>query len=353
VIPARAVRITRPGEPEVLALADVELREPGPGELLVRVAAAGLNRADLLQRRGRYPAPGGAPPDIPGLEYAGTVQALGPAPPVTASAGASVSARARDAPFAVGERVMGIVGGGAMCTHLVVPADQVLAVPERLSLAEAAAVPEAFVTAWDALWLQGGLAAGEVALIHAAGSGIGTAALQLVRARGAVAAGTARSADKLARCAALGLQHALHVAPADREHPARFADALRAATGGRGADVILDTVGAAYLAENLAALAPRGRLVVIGLLGGAAGTLPLGALLAKRARVLGSVLRSRAPAERAALASGFARELLPLLADGTLRPVIHELLPMERVAEAHARMERDATFGKLVLTWGA
>jgi NADPH:quinone reductase-like Zn-dependent oxidoreductase len=247
---------------------------------------------------------------------------------------------------------MGIVGGGAMATELIVPADQALPVPERLSLPEAAAVPEAYLTAWDALWLQGALAAGEVALIHGAGSGVGTAALQLVRARGAVAVGTSRSADKLARCAALGLAHALHVPPADREHPAHFAQALRAAVGGRGADVILDTVGAAYLAENLDALAPRGRLVVIGLLGGATGTLPLGPLLAKRARLLGSVLRGRSAPEKAALAAGFARDVLPLFADGTLRPVIDEVLPMERVAEAHARMERDETFGKLVLAWG-
>jgi putative PIG3 family NAD(P)H quinone oxidoreductase len=341
VTATRAVRITRPGEPDVLALGALELRAPGPGELRVAVAAAGLNRADLLQRRGRYPAPADAPPDVPGLEYAGTVQALGP-PPHTGAHGT---------PFAVGERVMGIVGGGAMATELIVPAAQALPVPERLSLHEAAAVPEAFATAWDALWLQGELAQGEVALLHGVGSGIGTAAVQLVPARGAVSAGTSRSADKLARCTGLGLVHALHVPPADREHPARFAEALRAATRGRGADVILDTIGAAYLAENLEALAPRGRLVVIGLLGGATGALPLGALLGKRARVIGSVLRSRSASEKAALAAGFARHLLPLLADGTLRPVIDEVLPMERVAEAHARMERDATFGKLVLTW--
>lgn len=340
---ARAVRILRPGEPEVLALADVDVRAPGPGELLVDVAAAGLNRADLLQRRGRYPAPPDAPPDVPGLEYAGTVTALG-APPHTGAHGR---------PFAAGDRVMGLVGGGAMATHLVVPADRVLPVPAGLSLHEAAAVPEAFITAWDALWTQGGLSAGEVALVHGAGSGIGTAAVQLVRARGAVAAGTSRSADKLARCAALGLEHALLVAPADREHPARFAQALRDCTGGHGADVILDTVGAAYLPENVDALAARGRLVVIGLLGGATGTLPLGPLLARRARVFGSVLRGRPAQEQAALASAFASDVLPLLVHGTLRPVVDEVLPMERVAEAHARMERDATFGKLVLAWEA
>jgi NADPH:quinone reductase-like Zn-dependent oxidoreductase len=248
---------------------------------------------------------------------------------------------------------MGIVGGGAMATHLVVPADQALPVPQGMPLHAAAALPEAFVTAWDALWTQAGLSAGEVALVHGAGSGIGTAAVQLVRARGAVAAGTSRSAGKLSRCAALGLEHALHVAPSDREHPARFAQALRDRTGGHGADVILDTVGAAYLPENLDALAPRGRLVVIGLLGGASGTLPLGPLLAKRARVFGSVLRGRPPGEKAALASAFARDVLPLFVHGALRPVLDEVLPMERVAEAHARMERDATFGKLVLAWEA
>jgi len=337
---AHCVRITWPGGPGVLEPGTRQLRAPQRGELLVEVAACGLNRADVLQRQGHYPAPPDAPPDVPGLEYAGTVaemgqQAIGP-----------LGRR-----WQVGERVMGLVGGGALSSLLLVAADQALPVPEALSLEQAAAVPEAFVTAFDALLVQARLRAGEVVLVHAAGSGVGTAALQLARARGAAVAGTSRTADKLERCRALGLQHGLLVAAADRATPARFAEALVTATGGRLADVILDLVGAAYLDENLRALAPRGRMVCLGLLGGARVELPLARLLERRARVMGSTLRARPDDEKAVLAAAFCAQVLPLFGAGRLQPVVDAVLPMSEVAAAHERMERGDVFGKLVLRW--
>ena len=326
---ARAVVIRGAGDVDVLELADVPRPAPGPGEVLVEVAAAGLNRADCLQRRGLYPAPPGAPADIPGLELAGTVAELGPG--------------VRD--WAVGDRVMGITAGGAMASHVAVHERTLLRVPDRLTLEHAAAVPEVFMTAYDALVLQGGMGMGDDVLVHAAGSGVGTAAIQLVARAGARALGTSRTPDKLARCEALGLAAAIPV------QEKRFADAVRAETGGRGASIILDCVGAAYLEENVRALAVGGRLIVVGLLGGATGSLPLGLLLARRGRVLGTVLRSRPLEEKAALTRSFAGRALPLLADGRLVPVIDEVLPMDQVREAHARLERNESFGKIVLRW--
>lgn len=312
----------------MLELVDHEVRHPGAGEVLVRVAAAGLNRADCLQRRGRYPAPPGAPPDVPGLEYAGTVAEVGDGVRWPR----------------VGDRVMGVTGGGGMATHLIAHGREVVGVPEGLSLTDAAAFPEAFFTAYDAMFVQGGLGLGQVVLVHAAGSGVGTAAIQLALAAGATPIGTSRTADKLDRCRALGLEHAVHV------QGGRFSAEVRRVAPG-GAHLILDFVGAAYLPENLAAVASRGRVVVIGLLGGITGELPLGVLLAKRARIVGTVLRSRPLEEKASLARAVERDVVPLLASGRVRPVVEEVLPMERVAEAHARMERDETFGKLVLAW--
>lgn len=328
---ARCVLFSGAGGVEVIGIGEREVRAPGPGEIRVRVAAAGLNRADLLQRRGFYPAPPGAPADVPGLEYAGHVEALG-----------------EDVPeWKLGDAVMGIVAGGGMSTHVVVHAREAIPVPAGTSIDEAAAIPEVFLTAWDALFLQARMRAGQIVLLHAIGSGIGTAALQLARAVSAVPVGTSRTRDKLERARALGLTHAVEV-PAGAE-PA-FAAALEREVG-RGADVVLDTVGASYLAENVRALAPKGTLVVIGLLGGASGALPLGMLLGKRARVIGTVLRARPLEEKAALARTFAREAVPLFERGVLRPVLGEVMPMSRVSEAHAAMERDETFGKIVLRW--
>jgi putative PIG3 family NAD(P)H quinone oxidoreductase len=334
----RVVAIARPGGPEVLRVRTRELADPGPGELLVQVHAAGLNRGDVLQRRGLYPAPPGVVPDVPGLEYSGRVVSAGP------PAGDADALTWRP-----GDAVMGIVAGGAMATHLLVRADHALGVPAGLDLDEAAAAPEAWITAWDALLRQGALVPDEVVLIHAVTSGVGTAALQIAAASGAVVVGTGRDADKLGRCRTLeirhGLQHAVQVQDGE------FADEVRAAAGGRGADVILDLVGAAYLGENVKALARGGRLVVVGLLGGKRGELPLAPLLSKRARVIGTVLRSRSDGEKADLCRDFAREVLPGFAEGAFAPVVDSVMPMTDVAAAHARLERGDHLGKIVLRW--
>jgi NADPH:quinone reductase len=331
MIVAKAVVIEGKGEPDVLTLGTLQLREPGPAEVLVEVKAAGLNRADTLQRRGFYPAPPGAPAQVPGLEYAGVV----------AATGAEVRA------WKTGDRVMGIVAGGGMASHVVVHEREAIRVPAALSIEDAAAIPEVFLTAYDALFPQARLALGENVLLHAIGSGVGTAALQLARACGARALGTSRTQDKLERCRALGLQAEDGLLVADK----RFAQAVMERTAQRGADVILDSVGAAYLSENLAALAQRGRMVVIGMMGGGTGELPLGALLAKRACIMGTVLRARALEEKASLAQAFSRDALPLFERGVLRPVVDCVMPMSDVAEAHRRIERNDSFGKIVLAW--
>jgi len=279
-----------------------------------------------LQRRGFYPAPAGYPDDIPGLELAGTVESVGHG--VTT--------------FAPGDRVMAIIGGAGMATHAVLHERELLPVPADLSLEEAAAIPEVFLTAFDALFVQGGLRMGETLLMHAVASGVGTAALQLAHAVGARVVGTSRSAEKLERCTDLGLDHAVNTAEGT------FADALKALGG---ADLIVDTIGAKYLAENLGAVKTKGRIVVLGLMGGREGEIPLGLLLRKRVSLIGSVLRARPLEEKATLAQRFIAEALPLFGEGKLAPVIDEVLPMSAIGDAHARMERNETFGKLVLRW--
>lgn len=327
---ARAVRIKEPGGPEVLHIDRVPVDDPGAGQVLVEVAAAGLNRADLMQRRGLYPAPPGVPADVPGLEFAGRVAAVGDG--VTS--------------FTSGDAVMGIVGGGAMATHLLVHERELIRVPEGLALSHAAAIPEAFLTAYDALFAQADLAAGEHVLVHAVASGVGTAALQLARLAGARVIGTSRTEEKLDRCAELGLPHAVHV------KGGKFAEQARELTGGRGVEVVLDLIGGAYLEENLAALAVRGRMVTLGLMGGREANFPMGALLRKRLTLHGSVLRSRPLEEKAALAQTFASRIAPLFGEGgALQPVVDDVMPMTEIAEAHARMEKNDTFGKLVLSW--
>ena len=313
----------------MLEIAEVPQRPPGAGEVCVAVAAAGLNRADLLQRRGLYPPPADAPADVPGLEYAGTIAAVGE--------------DVRE--FSVGDRVMGLVGGGAMRTALVVHHREVMRMPEGMSFEEAAAVPEAFVTVWDALFLQADLTPGETALLHAAASGVGTAAMQLCRAAGVRTIGTARTASKLAQVKPLGLDEGVVA------QDGRFADAVLALTGPRGVDVVLDPVGHAYFEDNLRALAPCGRLVLLGLMGGAFGELSLAPILMKRLKILGTVLRSRPHEEKAQLTQSFARVVLPMFGRGLLRPVVDAVMPMHAIREAHARMERNDTVGKLVLTW--
>jgi NADPH:quinone reductase len=327
--PVKAVLITRSGGPEVLQLQDRPLPEPGPGQIRVRVRASALNRADLLQRRGHYPAPPGAPQDVPGLEYAGEVDAAG--------AGAGL--------WTAGERVMGIVGGGGHAEYVVVHEREAIRIPHTLSWEEAAAVPEVFITAHDALFRHLELAVGERLLIHAVGSGVGTAALQLARAAGATTLGTSRTASKLARAAELGLDVPIDASSGE------WAAAVERATGGGGAHAVLDLVGGDGLDANLRALAVGGRLVVVGTMAGATATLDLGTLLRKRIRIIGTVLRSRPIEEKIALAQDVSRGVLPLLASGRVRPVIDTVYPFARIAEAHRRMEANDTFGKLVLTW--
>jgi putative PIG3 family NAD(P)H quinone oxidoreductase len=322
----RAVVIARAGGPEVLEIHELPTPEPGPEQVRVRVRATALNRADLLQRMGLYPAPPGVRPDVPGLEFAGEVDAVGPG--VT---------RVRP-----GERVFGIVGGGSYAEYVVTHEQLLVHVPDALDHAQAAAVPEAFMTAHDALVTLGGARAGANVLVHAVGSGVGLAAVQLAHALHTTVFGTARSAEKLARAAQYGLNHGCA--------PERFAEAIGAMTMGRGVDVVIDFVGGPYLRDNLRVLAERGRLVVVGLMGGAREEIDLALLLRKRLTVVGTVLRSRSLEEKIAVTRTFEREVVPLLARGTLRPVIDSVLPIEKVREAHERMASNANFGKIVLT---
>jgi putative PIG3 family NAD(P)H quinone oxidoreductase len=324
----RAIVVREPGGPEVLELRGVPRPVPGKGEVRVRVAASGLNRADLVQRRGQYPAPPGWPQDIPGLEFSGTVEALGD------------GAEAR-----VGQRVMGIVGGGGYAEAVVLHARELVPVPDGMSLADAGAVPEVFMTAFDALFAQLHLAIGETVLVHAVGSGVGTAALQLARAAGARVIGTSRTAAKLERARELGLEHGVLTGAGD------WAQRVLELTGGRGADVILDLVGAPYLAGNQKAIAARGRMVVVGVTGGPKAEIDLRALMGKRATMVGTVLRARPLEQKIALARAFAERVVPGFAAGSLKPVIDGVYRPEQAADAHRRMEENETFGKLLIVW--
>jgi len=326
----RAIVITRPGGPEVLELREVRTPEPGPGQVRVRVAASGVNRADLLQRRGAYPAPAGWPADIPGLEYAGTVDALG--------IGASR--------FRVGDRVMGRVGGGGYAEQVVAAEPEVVPVPARLPLESAAAVPEAFITAHDALFTQLGLAAGETLLVHAVGSGVGTAGLQLAKAAGARVLGSGRGAGKLEQALQLGLDAAIQVSAGED-----WAEAVLRETGGRGVDAILDLVGGDYLRGNIRVLAPRGRLIIVGLVAGRTAELDMGAVLSRRLRIVGTALRSRSRGEKAATTAAFAHHVLPLLGEEAVKPIVDRAFPPEEAARAHERMEGNENFGKILIRW--
>jgi NADPH2:quinone reductase len=303
---------------------------PGRSEVRVRVAATAVNRADVLQVLGAYPAPADAPADIPGLEYAGVVDALGEG--VTE--------------LAIGDRVYGLVGGGSYAEYLVVHARAVARAPQRLSLGACAALPEAFLTAWDAMVDQGRLGAGDAVLVTAVGSGVGTAAVQIGRAVGATVVGTARSESKLERARALGLQHG--VVP----HEGRFAEAVRAAlsaTHPNGIDVGLELVGGSYVDEDIAVAAPRGRIVLVGLLAGRSGSLDLGAVLRKRLSLIGTVMRARPLEEKIGVAGVLARRLTPLFESGACVPTIDATFPLAEAAAAHARMASNEGFGKLVL----
>ena len=319
--------ITSPGPPEVLKVKDVPAPVPGPEDVLVQVRAAAVNRADLLQRRGRYAAPPDSPADVPGLEFAGEVARCGD--------------RVRS--LQVGDRVMGLVGGGAYAEQVAVHERLCMRVPPGLAWEAAGAVPEAFVTAFDALFRLGSLAAGEVALVQAAGSGVGTAAVQLARVAGARVIGLARTADKRLRLERLGVDLAPDPARPD------VAETILLGTRGEGVDLVLDLVGAAAWPLHERVLRERGRLVVVGLLGGARVEIDLGTLMRRRLTLVGTMLRSRSREEKAALIQEFAARILPLLTAGRVAPVVHCTFALEQAAEAHALMERDLNFGKIVL----
>jgi putative PIG3 family NAD(P)H quinone oxidoreductase len=324
----RAIVITTPGGPEVLALRDVPSPTPQRGEARVRIRATAVNRADLIQRMGAYPAPPDAPRDIPGLELAGEVDAVGEL--VTA--------------VKVGDRVFGLAGGGTYAEQVTVPERTLVRIPEGLSFNEAASLPEAFITAYDAMVTQARLAAGETVLIHAAGSGVGTAAVQIARAIGAFSIGTARTAAKLDRARPMGLGEAVVV-----EEGGKFAEQVNEITHGKGVDVVLDLVGGAYVAEDLACVAPRGRIVVVGLLAGMRADVDLGLLMRKRIEVRGTMLRSRPLEGKIEAANVLARNLAPLFATRALEPVIDRVFPLAQAGDAHRYVAGNEGFGKVVL----
>ena len=325
----RAIVITKPGGPEVLEDQERPLPEPGLGQIRVRVRASALNRADLHQRRGAYPAPAGASPDIAGMEYAGEVDALGPS--------ASL--------WQVGARVMGLVGGGGHAEYLCVHEREAMPVASNLSWEEAAAIPEAFLTAYDALVRQLDVRPGERLLIHAVGSGVGTAAVQVARVAGLKVLGTSRSLAKLERAKELGLD--VGIDTSSDSWPTRAEEA----TAGKGINAVLDLIGGSYLAASIRLLAPRGRLILVGLTAGRSAEVDLGMILNKRAHIVGTMLRSRSLEEKISLAREFSERMLPLFESGKLRPVIDRVFPFTEIRAAHQHMESDSNFGKIVLRW--
>lgn len=327
----KAIVISSYGGPETLQFRDVPDPIPGPEDLLVRVKATALNRADILQRMGQYPQPGPRPEfEIPGLEFAGEVLQAGP----------------RVEGFVTGDRVMGLLAGGGYAEQVVTHHRLAMRVPASLSWTEAGATPEVYITAHDAL-AQCGLVAGETVLVHAVGSGVGVAAIQVAKAMGAsLVLGTAGSSEKLARARELGLDVAINYREQD------FAAETLAATGGRGVDVILDVIGAEYWEKNMRSLAVRGRMVIVGLMGGAAAQANLGMLLSKRLQVRGTVLRARPLEEKALATRAFEKSVLPHIASGRIKIVADSVYPLAEAAEAHRRMEANANFGKIVLEVG-
>jgi len=325
----KAATIVSHGGVEGLEVREVEMpASPTADRVRVRVHAAALNRADILQRQGRYPAPPGVPQDIPGLEFAGEVDEVGK------------DVRA----WEPGQRVFGIIAGGAQAEYVVVPENTLAEIPANLDWAAAAAVPEAFITAHDALFTQAELQIGDSVLIHAAGSGVGTAAIQLARAMGARVYGTSRATDKLERAKSFGLDNAVVV-----NNPNDFVDAVRQWTNGQGVNIILDLVGGAYFEANVSALAPKGRLMLIGTTSGSQATLDFSTVMRKRLRITGTVLRNRSPEEKAAATRLFVNHVVPLLASGAVQPTIDSTYSLDEIRAAHARLESNKTFGKVVL----
>ncbi len=327
----RAISITKPGGPDVMQLVERPDPEPSRGEVRVRVRATAVNRADLLQRMGGYPAPADSPPDIPGLEIAGEVAAVGP----------GVDR------LKIGDRVFGLVGGGGYAEAVVSHERALAKIPDGMSFEDAAAVPEAFITAHDAIVTQAGLTSGETLLVHAVGSGVGTAATQLARVLGARVIGTARTQDKLDRARELGLDEG--IVPSASGNDPRFADAVRAVAPD-GANVVLELVGGGYFAEDLRCISMLGRLVLVGLMAGVRTEVDLGLVLRKRVRVFGTVLRARPLEEKISAMRAFEARVVPLFARGVLKPIVDAVMPLADAARAHKRMASNAGFGKIVLS---
>ncbi len=321
----RAAVVTEYGGPDVIVVTDVPEPTPGPDEILVRVAHSAVNRADTLQRMGRYPDPYRRGPEILGLEYAGSVAAIG----------------SRVTEWQPGDRVMGIESGSCNAELVVTHARQALPVPQSIQSTEAAAIPEVFLTAWDALVVQGGLTSGRWALVHAGASGVGTAAIQIAKAIGARIAVTC-SAGKIAACQALGADVVLERSPAD------WAAELKRAVP-QGVDTVLDVVGGDEVNRNLASIRPQGTIVQVGLMGGGSTSVNVGLLLVTRAHWVGTTLRSRPLEQKVAICQRFASEVLPLFDAGALQPVIDSRYPLDSIADAHRHMEANANVGKILI----
>jgi NADPH2:quinone reductase len=330
----RAIVITSHGGVDGIGVREVESPPtPVADRVRVRVHAAGLNRADILQRRGSYPAPPGYPQNIPGLEFAGEVDAIGD----------------EVRTWKIGDRVFGIIAGGAQAEFVVVPETNLARIPPELDWVQAGAMPETFITAHDALFTRAGLDMGERVLVHAAASGVGTVAIQVAHASGATVYGTSRTAEKLERIRDLNIGLDASVAVGDT--PAKFVEAARNWTAGAGVDVILDLVGGNYFSANLDALASHGRLICVGTMAGAKSEIDIGLLLRKRVTIIGTMLRGRSIEEKADATRLFASSVLPLVSRGAIRPVIDRVYPVDEIREAHERMESNAGFGKIVLTF--
>ncbi len=326
----RAIVIDGVGGPEVLNVREVPTPELGGDQVRVRVRAAGVNRADLMQARGQYPAPPGAPSDIPGLEFAGEVDALGP--------GAAGGLK-------VGDRVFGIVAGGGLAEYVTLSERMAVPIPANLDFEAAAAVPEVFITALDALDARAELKPGERVLIHAIGGGVGTAAVQLAHAMGCMVFGTSRTIGKLHRAADFGLGLDVPIDSAQVD----FVEVVARETGGRGVHAVIDHLGGPAFEGNLAALGERGRLVLVGLLAGPMASVDLGLLMRKRITIVGTTLRSRPIEEKIAATRAFAERVVPWLARGIVRPVVDRAYPFEQVREAQERVRSNMGFGKVIL----
>jgi putative PIG3 family NAD(P)H quinone oxidoreductase len=325
----KAARIAGFGGPEVLEIRDVPRPQPGREDLLVRVRASALNRADLLQRQGKYPPPSGYPVEIPGIEFAGEIAEIGNAV----------------LKWKPGQRVFGLLGGAAQAEYIVTHQDLVAEIPENLDWTSAAAVPEAFITAHDALWIQAALRPGESVLINAVGSGVGLAAVQLVRALQAIPYGTSRTPSKLDQAKACGMEDGLVV----RDNFDHLLAAMDQLTRGQGVNVMLDLVGGPYVKAGQKLLALKGRMILVGTVGGGAYELESRYVMGKRLQIRGTVLRARSLEEKIRATQAFASEVVPLLARGVLRPVIDSRFALDKIADAHRRLESNETTGKVVI----